>query len=208
MKINIKLKLSEFIKQNNFFDDSRIIFYFFNIIIEIDKIKIIMINEVVLININDDFYSVDKDVDYLKIIIFLFDSVGIKVFNINDILDMGIYIINVVKFFKLEYIIICDIIKLYMFILEEEIKLFKNLEVVMLMGDVVKKFFNMIIKKYIKKNVIFFILIYKFCNNEFYYDNLRVFLLYIMIGGNILIEKLKFEMVLEDIKKMFEIING
>ncbi|HBG0469383.1 TPA: hypothetical protein KPE26_003707, partial [Clostridioides difficile] len=49
---------------------------------------------------------------------------------------------------------------------------------------------------------------YKLRNNELYYDNLRVFPSYIMTGGNILIEKSKFEMASEDIKKMFEIING
>ncbi|WKK93494.1 hypothetical protein Q0Y04_03840 [Clostridioides difficile] len=138
MKINIKSKLSEFIKQNNLFDDSRIISYLPNITIETDKIKTIMINEVVPTNTNDDFYSVDKDADYLKTTIPLFDSAGIKVSNINDILDMGIYITNAVKLPKSEYTITRDTIKLHMPILEEEIKLFKNLEVVMLMGDVAK----------------------------------------------------------------------
>ncbi|HBG7380406.1 uracil-DNA glycosylase family protein [Clostridioides difficile] len=208
MKINIKSKLSEFIKQNNLFDDSRIISYLPNITIETDKIKTIMINEVVPTNTNDDFYSVDKDADYLKTTIPLFDSAGIKVSNINDILDMGIYITNAVKLPKSEYTITRDTIKLHMPILEEEIKLFKNLEVVMLMGDVAKKSFNMITKQHIKKNVIPSISTYKLRNNELYYDNLRVFPSYIMTGGNILIEKSKFEMASEDIKKMFEIING
>ncbi|MFN1806988.1 uracil-DNA glycosylase family protein [Clostridioides difficile] len=201
MKINIKSKLSEFIKQNNLFDDSRIISYLPNITIETDKIKTIMINEVVPTNTNDDFYSVDKDADYLKTTIPLFDSAGIKVSNINDILDMGIYITNAVKLPKSEYTITRDTIKLHMPILEEEIKLFKNLEVVMLMGDVAKKSFNMITKKHIKKNVIPSISTYKLRNNELYYDNLRVFPSYIMTGGNILIEKSKFEMASEDIKK-------
>lgn len=208
MKINIKSKLSEFIKQNNLFDDNRIISYLPNITIETDKIKTIMINEVVPTNTNDDFYSVDKDADYLKTTIPLFDSAGIEVSNINDILDMGIYITNAVKLPKSEYTITRDTIKLHMPILEEEIKLFKNLEVVMLMGDVAKKSFNMITKKHIKKNVIPSISTYKLRNNELYYDNLRVFPSYIMTGGNILIEKSKFEMASEDIKKMFEIING
>lgn len=207
MKINIKSTLNEFIKQNNIFDNDKITSYLPNITIDTDTIKTIMINEVVPNNPNDDFYSIDEDADYLKTTIPLFNNAGIEVSNINDILDMGIYITNAVKLPKSEYTITSDTIKLHMPILEEEIKLFDNLEVVMLMGDVAKKSFNMITKKHTKKNAIPSISTYKLRNNELYYDKLRIFPSYIMTGGNILIEKSKFEMASEDIKKMVEIIK-
>ncbi|NMS90200.1 hypothetical protein HGQ85_09655 [Clostridioides difficile] len=207
MKINIQSTLNEFIKQKNLFDDNKITPYLPNITIDTDAIKTIMINEVVPNNPNDDFYSVDEDADYLKTTIPLFNNVGIEVSNINDILDMGIYITNAVKLPKSEYTITSDTIKLHIPILEDEIKLFNNLEVVMLMGDVAKKSFNMITKKHTRKNAIPSISTYKLRNNELYYDNLRIFPSYIMTGGNILIEKSKFEMASEDIKKMVDIIK-
>ncbi|MGO0862466.1 uracil-DNA glycosylase family protein, partial [Clostridioides difficile] len=154
MKINIKSTLNEFIKSNNLFEDNEVLSYLPNITIDTDSIKTIMINEVVPSNPNDDFYSSNEHADYLKTTIPLFQSAGAKVSNINDILNLGIYITNAVKLPKSEYTITRDTIQSHMPILEEEIKLFSNLKVIMLMGDVAKKSFNMITKKHTKKNAV------------------------------------------------------
>lgn len=92
-------------------------------------------------------------------------------------------------------------------ILEHEIGLFPNLRVIMLMGDVAKKAFNMITKKKTKKNAIPSVSTYKLRNSELYYENVRIFPSYIMTGGNILIEKSKVEMAAKDIQKMLTIIK-
>lgn len=207
MKINIKSTLNEFIKNNNLFEDNEVLSYLPNITIDTDSIKTIMINEVVPSNPNDDFYSLDEHANYLKTTIPLFQNAGAKVSNINDILNLGIYITNAVKLPKSEYTITRDTIQSHMPILEEEIKLFSNLKVIMLMGDVAKKSFNMITKKHTKKNAVPSISTYKLRNSELYYDNLRIFPSYIMTGGNLLIEKSKFEMASEDIQKMIELIK-
>ncbi|WP_102401011.1 hypothetical protein [Haloimpatiens massiliensis] len=57
------------------------------------------------------------------------------------------------------------------------------------------------------KNVISSISTYKLRNDNFYYDDIRILPCYIVTGGNILIEKSKFQMASEDIKKMMEIIS-
>ncbi|MCC0646486.1 MULTISPECIES: uracil-DNA glycosylase family protein [unclassified Clostridioides] len=207
MKINIKSTLNEFIKNNNLFEDNEILSYLPNITIDTDSIKTIMINEVVPSNPNDDFYSLDEHADYLKTTIPLFQNAGTKISSINDILNLGIYITNAVKLPKTEYTITRDTIQSHMPILEKEIKLFSNLKVIMLMGDVAKKSFNMITKKHTKKNAVPSISTYKLRNSELYYDNLRIFPSYIMTGGNLLIEKSKFEMASEDIQKMIELIK-
>ncbi|MGO0988030.1 uracil-DNA glycosylase family protein [Clostridioides difficile] len=207
MKINIKSTLNEFIKSNNLFEDNEVLSYLPNITIDTDSIKTIMINEVVPSNPNDDFYSSNEHADYLKTTIPLFQNAGTKVSSINDILNLGIYITNAVKLPKSEYTITRDTIQSHMPILEEEIKLFSNLKVIMLMGDVAKKSFNMITKKHTKKNAVPSISTYKLRNSELYYDNLRIFPSYIMTGGNLLIEKSKFEMASEDIKNMIELIK-
>lgn len=74
------------------------------------------------------------------------------------------------------------------------------------MGDVAKKAFNMISKKAANKNAIPAISTYKLRNSEIYYGNIRVMPSYIMTGGNIFIEKSKFEMASEDIAAMARII--
>lgn len=176
--------------------------------IEIDPlmIKAIMINEVVPSDALQDFYGV-PDADYLKTTIPLFQRAGAEVKSIQDILQMGIYITNAVKTPKTGYVIEKNSIEDSLPYLEAELSLFPNVKVIMLMGDVAKKTFNMITKKATRKNVIPAVSTYKLRTTEIYYKGIRVMPSYIMTGGNILIEKSKVAMATEDIATMLEIIK-
>lgn len=176
--------------------------------IEIDPlmIKAIMINEVVPSDVLQDFYGV-PDADYLKTTIPLFQGAGAEVKSIQDILQMGIYITNAVKTPKTKYAIEKSSIEDSLPYLETELSLFPNVKVIMLMGDVAKKAFNMITKKATKKNVVPTVSTYKLRTTEIYYKGIRVMPSYIMTGGNILIEKSKVTMATEDIATMLEIIK-
>ena len=176
--------------------------------IEIDPltIKAIMINEVVPSDALQDFYGV-PDADYLKTTIPLFQGAGAEVKSIQDILQMGIYITNAVKTPKTKYAIEKNSIQDSLPYLEVELSLFPNVKVIMLMGDVAKKAFNMITKKATKKNVVPTVFTYKLRTTEIYYKGIRVMPSYIMTGGNILIEKSKVAMATEDIATMLEIIK-
>ena len=162
--------------------------------IEIDPltIKAIMINEVVPSDPLQDFYL---------------QGAGAEVHSIQDILQMGIYITNAVKTPKTEYAIDKSSIENSLPYLEAELSLFSNVKVIMLMGDVAKKAFNMITKKSTKKNVIPAVSTYKLRKSEIYYEGIRVMPSYIMTGGNIQIEKSKVTMATEDIAIMLEIIK-
>ena len=176
--------------------------------IDIDPltIKAIMINEVVPSDPVQDFYGA-PDADYLKTTIPLLQGAGTAVSSIQDILQLGIYITNAVKAPKTEYVIDKSSIENSLPYLEAELSLFPNIKVIMLMGDVAKKAFNMITKKSTKKNVIPAVSTYKLRNSEIYYKGIRVMPSYIMTGGNILIEKSKVTMATEDIAIMLEIIK-
>ena len=176
--------------------------------IEIDPltIKAIMINEVVPSDALQDFYGV-PDADYLKTTIPLFQGAGAEVKSIQDILQMGIYITNAVKTPKTKYAIEKNSIQDSLPYLEAELSLFPHVKVIMLMGDVAKKAFNMITKKTTKKNVVSAVSTYKLRTTEIYYNGIRVMPSYIMTGGNILIEKSKVAMATEDIATMLEIIK-
>ncbi len=180
--------------------------YLNNIDIDPLTIKAIMINEVVPSDPLQDFYGT-PDADYLKTTIPLLQEAGTEVTSIQDILKMGIYITNAVKTPKTEYTIDKSSIEKSLPYLEAEISLFPNIKVIMLMGDVAKKAFNLIAKKSIKKNVIPAVSTYKLRNSEIYYKDIRVMPSYIMTGGNILIEKSKVTMATEDIATMLEIIK-
>ena len=176
--------------------------------IEVDPltIKAIMINEVVPADPAQDFYG-SADADYLKTTIPLLQGAGAAVASIQDVLQMGIYITNAVKTPKTEYTIDKSSIEKSLPYLEAEMALFPNVKVIMLMGDVAKKAFNMITKKATKKNAVPAVSTYKLRNSEIFYQGIRVMPSYIMTGGNILIEKSKITMATEDIAIMLEIIK-
>lgn len=180
--------------------------YLNNIDIDPLTIKAIMINEVVPADPLQDFYGA-PDADYLKTTIPLLQGAGAKVTSIQDILQKGIYITNAVKTPKADYVIDKRSIENSLPYLEAELSLFPNIKVIMLMGDVAKKAFNIITKKSTKKNAIPAVSTYKLRNSEIYYKGIRVMPSYIMTGGNILIEKSKVTMATEDIATMLEIIK-
>lgn len=183
-------------------------FRFSDAILNPAKIRAIMINEVVPQNPEDDFYGSAADPDYLKTTVPLFQKAGADVETINDILNMGVYITNAVKIPKTAYAVEQTVIDRCIPILEDELALFSDLQVIMLMGDVAKKMFNKIAKSQTGKNVIPSGSTYKLRSSEFYYGQIRVFPSYIMTGGNILIEKSKFEMASGDIRRMLQIVSA
>lgn len=174
--------------------------------IEPETIRAIMINEVVPSCPEEDFYG-KPDSAYMSTTIPLFRKAGIEVNSIQDILDHGIYITNAVKTPKSEYAVSKDSIEDSLPYLEKELALFPNVKVIMLMGDVAKKAFNMICKKATKKNAVPSISTYKLRNTEIFYNGIRIMPSYIMTGQNILIEKSKFEMASKDIETMYRLIK-
>lgn len=196
--MNVKAELQQFTENN-------INLTFNDVIVEPETIQAIMINEVVPIDSDDDFYG-KLDSAYMSTTIPLFQKAGIDVNCIHDILNLGIYITNAVKTPKSEYAVSKESIEESLPTLEHELHLFPNLKVIMLMGDVAKKAFNIISKKESGKNAVPSISTYKLRNTEIFYKGIRIIPSYIMTGQNILIEKLKFEMVAEDIATMYKLI--
>lgn len=171
-----------------------------------ETIRAIMINEVVPPCPEDDFYG-KQEAAYMSTTIPLFRKAGIEVNTVQDILDRGIYITNAIKVPKAEYTVSKSSLEESLPSLEKELALFPNLKVIMLMGDVAKKAFNMISKKTAKKNVVPNISTYKLRGSEILYNGIRIMPSYIMTGQNLLIEKSKFEMASEDIATMYELIK-
>lgn len=174
--------------------------------IEPETIQATMINEVVPSCPEEDFYG-KPDSAYMSTTIPMFRKAGIEIGSVQDILNNGIYITNAVKTPKSEYAVSKESIEDSLPYLEKELALFPNVKVIMLMGDVAKKAFNMICKKATKKNAVPSISTYKLRNTEIFYNGIRIMPSYIMTGQNILIEKSKFEMASKDIETMYRLIK-
>ncbi len=179
---------------------------FNNVDVAPETIRAIMINEIVPSCPEEDFYG-KPDSAYMSTTIPLFRKAGIEVDSIWDILNNGIYITNAVKTPKSEYAVSKESIEESLPYLERELAMFPNVKVIMLMGDVAKKAFNIISKKATKKNAVPSVSTYKLRNTEIFYKGIRIIPSYIMTGQNILIEKSKFEMVSEDIGTMYRLIK-
>lgn len=203
MRLNVKIELEKFALEQELPDDFR----FADVEVETDVIQTIMINEVVPQDPADDFYGDHTPPDYLTTTLPLFQKAGLDCESIEDILNAGIYITNAVKIPKGETTIPREKILESVPLLEYEMSLFPNVKVIMLMGDVAKKAFNMITKAKTKKNAVPAGATYKLRENELYFENKRVFPSYIMTGKNILIEKSKVEMAADDIQNMLKIIQ-
>jgi len=199
MQTNINNDLLAFMKEHNISNEK---VQLPCISLATEKIKVIMINEVPPENPDDYFYSKTDIPDYMKTTLSLFQNAAVDVNSIEDILDLGIYITTAVKTPKSQYTVDTAKIVEHLPILEHEISLFPGLKVIMLMGDVAKKAFNMIAKKNTKKNAIPSGSTYRIRDNEIFYQNIRIFPSYIMTGGNILIEKSKCHMISDDIRRM------
>ena len=180
--------------------------HFNNVEVNPEIIQTIMINEVVPSSPEEDFYG-KPDSAYMSTTIPMFRKAGIEIGSVQDILNNGIYITNAVKTPKTEYAVSKESIEDSLPYLEKELALFPNAKVIMIMGDVAKKAFNMICKKATKKNAVPSISTYKLRNTEIFYNGIRIMSSYIMTGHNILIEKSKFEMASKDIETMYRLIK-
>ena len=175
------------------------------------NIKVVMINEVVPRNPDDWFYSETLDPENRRNALGLFEGAGVPVKNMRDILDLGIYITAALKTPKEGFTADPEVIKAQLPLLEAELALFPNLKVIILMGDVAIKMVNMIAKAKTKKNA---------CqsgaegrrkhwnNHKFFWGDIRVFPSYIMTGKNLLIEPFKRDTIMEDIRRMVEVVKN
>lgn len=173
--------------------------------IDYGKVKVLMISEVPPGNAGD-YYSEEKT-DYMVTTIQAFQDAGINVSGLKDIISEGFQITTAVKCPKIEYSIPNSTIKSCSQLLENELELYPNVKVYMLMGDVAISAINNIARKRFGKRAIPAGSTYKIRGNEYMFGDIRVFPSYLQTGKNYLIEKSKRTMIAEDIKKAFELIN-
>ena len=170
--------------------------------VEIDagRTKIIMITEAPP-NDKADYYYAPGNPFYLQTTIQAFKDAGTNVTDMQDIIDLGVYITTAIKCGKTGYAVSTDTMQNCTKLLEKEISLFPEVKVYMLMGDVAIKMLNGIWKKQTGKKVIPAGSTYKIKGQAYYFEDIRVFPSYTPAGKNFLIEKSKRRMVAGDIRE-------
>lgn len=175
--------------------------------IDVKNTRILMITEAPPDKKEDYFYA-DGSPFYLQTTIQAFKDAGENVSSMQDILDRGVYITTAIKCGKTQYAISTETMKNCSKILEQELSLFPNIKVFMLMGDVAIKMMNDIWKKQAGKRVIPAGSTYKIRGQAYYFQDKRVFPSYTPAGKNFLIEKSKRRMVAEDIREAMKCLKS
>ena len=172
--------------------------------IDVVKIKTLMITESPPNDKAEYFYAAGNPF-YLQTTLQAFQDACENVSSMQDIIDLGVYITTAIKCGKTQYAVLPETMKNCSNLLEQEIALFPNIQVFMLMGDVAIKMMNDIWKKQTGKKVIPAGATYKIRGYVYYTGDKRVFPSYTPAGKNFLIEKSKRRMVAEDIREAMKL---
>jgi len=174
--------------------------------IEPEQMKMMLICEAPPPDSKDYFYAGD-DAFYLKTTLQAFQEAGVNVVSMAGVLRAGAYVTTAIKCGKRGYAVSTGTIRNCSAVLEQEIALFPNVQVYLLMGDVAIKAVNYISRRQTGKLVIPPGSTYKIRGGEFFFRGTPALPSYTPTGHNYLIEKAKRRMIAEDIRKASDIVN-
>ena len=163
-----------------------------------DDVSVVLISEAAPAN-SDDYYYAEGNPLFEQTTVQAFNDSGADVSSIQDLLDLGVYFTTAVKCGKTGYGIKAGTIKECSFILEQELALFPDVQVFMLMGDVAIKAINYIAKRAGEGRVIPAGSTYKIRGQEYFFRGKRAFPSYLQAGPSFFIEKSKRRMIAEDL---------
>jgi uracil-DNA glycosylase len=147
----------------------------------------------------NNYYYASGDPLFQKTTVQAFRDAGVKVSSIMDLVEKGVYFTTAVKCAKTGYGIESSTIRECSAILDNELALFPNAKVFMLMGDVAIKAINHIAKRAGEERVIPAGSTYKIRKQEYHFRGKRIFPSYLQAGPSYFVEKGKRRMITEDI---------
>jgi hypothetical protein len=154
-----------------------------------------------------DYYYADGEAAYEATTLMAFRDAGFNFDSFDGLTSKGIYLTSAVKCAKTGYGIKAATIKECSTILENEIGLFPNLKVIMLMGDVAIKAINYIAIRSGAGRVIPTGSTYKIRTGKFFFGDIRLFPSYLQVGPSFGIEKSKLRMIADDISRGMAILD-
>lgn len=171
-----------------------------------DSIPIVMISEAAPEN-PADYYYAEGETLFGETTVQALNDAGADVSSIKDILDLGVYLTTAVKCGKTGYGIKASTIEECSLILEQELALFPDVRVIMLMGDVAIKAINYIAKRAGEGRAIPAGSTYKIRGQEYFFCGKRAFPSYLQAGPSFFIERSKRRMIAEDIASALSLVK-
>ena len=177
-----------------------------NIDVRVEDISIVLISEAAPPDPKDYYYAGTAAL-FEQTTVLAFQDAGAKVSSLQDILGLGVYLTSAVKCGKTAYAIQSGTIEACSHILEEELALFPNVQVYLLMGDVAIKAVNQIARWAGQARVIPAGSTYKLRGEPYYFNGNRALPSYLQAGPSFFIEKVKRKMIAEDIATALKLVN-
>ncbi|MGZ4816721.1 MAG: uracil-DNA glycosylase family protein [Terriglobales bacterium] len=169
-------------------------------------IQVVMVSEAAPENPADYYYYAKNNPLFQQTTVQAFRDAGADVSSIKDIVARGVYLTTAVKCGKTSYGIQTNTIRECSHLLEQELALFPNLKVLMLMGDVAIKALNYIAQRTGQKRVIPAGSTYKLRGLKYFFNGIRAFPSYLQAGPSFFIEKSKRRMIAEDISAALRLV--
>jgi uracil-DNA glycosylase len=163
-----------------------------------ERVSIVLISEAAPANPEDYYYASGNPL-FQQTTLLAFQDAGTQVSSIQELLNLGVYLTTAVKCGKTAYGIQTGTVKECSLILEQELKLFPNVQVFLLMGDVAIKAVNEIARRSGQGRAIPAGSTYKIRGGEFFFQGKRALPSYLQAGPSFFIEKSKRKMIAEDI---------
>ncbi|UCF62214.1 MAG: uracil-DNA glycosylase [Anaerolineaceae bacterium] len=176
-----------------------------NIDVDPLEISIFLISEAAPPDANDYYYAAGDPL-FQQTTVQAFNDAGAGVASIKEVVDLGVYLTTAVKCGKTGYGIKAATIKECSRILQQELNLFPNVKVLLLMGDVAIRSINYIAKSVGEDRVIPAGSTYKIRGLDYYFRNMRAFPSYLQAGPSFFIEKSKRRMIAEDISEALNLL--
>jgi hypothetical protein len=177
-----------------------------NIAVDPAAVRAMVVSEAAPQKTSDYYYAGGSSL-FEETTVQAFRDTGLDVRTLGELVERGFYFTTAVKCGKVGYGVGSDSIRACSRLLEEEFKLFPELKVVMLMGDVAIKAFNDLVRRRGGKRVIPAGSTYKIRGTPYYYGGIRVFPSYLQAGPSFFIEKSKRRMIGEDIREALRILD-
>ena len=166
--------------------------------IDPERVRLVMISESAPADAADWYYARGESL-FAQTTVLAFQDAGVAVQSLDDVLDRGVYITPAVKCAKKGYTIKAATVRNCSQLLEQEIALFPNVAVYLLMGDVAIRAMNYVSKRQTGQRVIPAGSTYKIRGGEYTYGQARAYPSYLQAGKSFFIEKSKRRMIAEDI---------
>ncbi|WP_251407861.1 MULTISPECIES: uracil-DNA glycosylase family protein [Paenibacillus] len=171
-----------------------------------ENVELIMISEALPKKSQDYFYN-GNSASFFQTTQTAFADAGFEIKHPSEFIQNGIYLTTAIKCTKKNYLVSADTIKNCSFSLEKELEVFKNVRVIMCMGDFAIKAVNYIFKRKFGVRVIPAGSTYRIRNQEYIHNGIRFYPSYTQTGDSFNIEKSKRTMIAEDIKSAIDYLN-